>query len=957
MGGIRAVLRNALVLLPLTVILLGCPARTVPLALITSTSLLEFGGDEEILCFNVTRTTSEGELPPLEITSPEPWIEVLECASPQEDCDDGEPVFECTTPERVRPDGPIIIKVRVDRSRMALGDNSGFVRVGAHGLVSKLVEVTAFTPLVADFSVSNRAPFLDEAIVFTDQSTALPEWTITGWSWEFGDANVSSQQNPPAQEYSSPGFFTVTLVVTATDEMKEEAITLARRTDYIVVTDLDKPTADFTVSTTEPFFASPVRFHDLSTPGTAPITSWEWQFGDGASSREQNPQHFYEPRETSYTVSLKVVSAHGFDELTKTAYITVITIPPTADFRVDLDDAPIGTVRQFTDRSDAGTADIDSWSWSFGDGGISEDPNPIHVFTEPGAFNISLTVTSAHGADSITRNGFVVAHIVGPTADFTTDTRRPLVGEIVRFTDQSDLGTSSLEATQFQWDFGDDATSAERNPIHVYALPGSYDPRLTVITGHGQDIVIKSAHLTVSESTALDAYVSLEDTAFTYFADPEIAILGSGYTGHVIDLISQAWRRNEVYGIAQDEWSHWLTVIEPDNVVASTAMLFITEGTDADMAPVEVNSHLAELAMASGSIIAVLEQVPAQPLKFSGEDPGKQEHELIAFTFDQFLNSYNEATGEADDTWPILLPMTKAAVRAMDTVQSFLGEDREADPDATGAPIAIDDFVVAGLSKRGWTAWLTAAVDDRVTGIAPMVFDFLNQEAQIAHQLDVFGFITEALAPYEEAQVFSRLDTPAGQALLQIVDPYRYIDRFALIPKLLINSTGDQLFQPDSAQFYFEDLPGEKKLAYLPDTDHDLTKLDEVIAVLGPWYRARVAKESLPQLEWTVEAENRIVVVTTGIPTAVTLWYAASTVRDFRNDVSLNLFVPPNWASTALNLEPNFRGEYVGQVTSSSAYWTAFFVEFEFDSGFQSNGVDTPYTFSTEIRVAPNTFP
>ena len=102
-----------------------------------------------------------------------------------------------------------------------------------------------------------------------------------------------------------------------------------------------------------------------------------------------------------------------------------------------------------------------------------------------------------------------------------------------------------------------------------------------------------------------------------------------------------------------------------------------------------------------------------------GETKGRTEDALIAYTWDKFLRT-------GDSRWPARLPMTKAAVRAMDTVTAFCGSPE-------GGKIKVDGFVVAGGSKRGWTTWTTAAVDKRVVAIIPCVIDLLNIEPSMLH--------------------------------------------------------------------------------------------------------------------------------------------------------------------------------------------------------------------------------
>src|SRR5262245_65524261 len=115
--------------------------------------------------------------------------------------------------------------------------------------------------------------------------------------------------------------------------------------------------------------------------------------------------------------------------------------------------------------------------------------------------------------------------------------------------------------------------------------------------------------------------------------------------------------------------------------------------------------NAVKLAMGTKSVVAELRMVPNQPLVFAGETQGRVEDSFIAYTWDKFLRT-------GDEKWPARLPMTKAAVRAMDSVTAFC-----ATPQGGGSKI--DQFVISGGSKRGWTTWTTAAVDKRVIAIIP----------------------------------------------------------------------------------------------------------------------------------------------------------------------------------------------------------------------------------------------
>ena len=128
--------------------------------------------------------------------------------------------------------------------------------------------------------------------------------------------------------------------------------------------------------------------------------------------------------------------------------------------------------------------------------------------------------------------------------------------------------------------------------------------------------------------------------------------------------------------------------------------------------------------------------------------------------------------------------MTKAAVRALDTVTAFMAS-------AKGGDIKVDRFVVTGASKRGWTTWSTAIVDKRVVAIIPIVIDMLNIEPSFKHHKAAYGFYAPAVGDYTAKGVMNWIGTPQNAKLKVIEDPYEYRDRLTL-PKFCINSAGDQ---------------------------------------------------------------------------------------------------------------------------------------------------------------------
>jgi PhoPQ-activated pathogenicity-related protein len=429
-----------------------------------------------------------------------------------------------------------------------------------------------------------------------------------------------------------------------------------------------------------------------------------------------------------------------------------------------------------------------------------------------------------------------------------------------------------------------------------------------------------------SERTALDRYIAQPDTNYSW----RVASTnnGDGYTTFAIDMISQSWlTTNEVN---RTLWQHWLTLVVPDKLNSSIALLFIGGGANRTNPPSNAEANLVLVARTARTVVAELRNVPNQPLIFAGETKGRSEDSLIAYTWDKFLRT-------GDEKWPARLPMTKAAVRAMDTITAFCATDQ-------GGKATVDRFFVAGGSKRGWTTWTTAAVDNRVIAIAPIVIDLLNIVPSFIHHYEAYGFYAPAVGDYVRMKIMDWNGTPEYRALMRIEEPYEYRQRMT-IPKFLINSSGDQFFLPDSAQFYFNDLPGIKYLRYVPNSDHGLKNSDAWMTLLA-CYSAVVRGDKLPKFSWTADREGVLRVKNQDKPSEVRLWKATNeSARDFRLQT-----IGPVWESTELGDEGG--GVYVAKVEKPSKGWTAYFVELTY-----TNGTAAPFKFTTDVHVVPDVKP
>lgn len=361
----------------------------------------------------------------------------------------------------------------------------------------------------------------------------------------------------------------------------------------------------------------------------------------------------------------------------------------------------------------------------------------------------------------------------------------------------------------------------------------------------------------------LAEYIAKPDPSFTFREVASGNLAGAEFVEYL--MTSQTWR-----GVA---WKHQLFLLRPTKMTRDTrhALLFIhggrwkpeyeTERKEVD--PPNEALLFVRLAETIGAPVAILRHVPFQPMFDRREDA------LIAYTFEQYLR-----TGESD--WPLLLPMTKSAVRGMDAVQSIVKE-------RWGA--SINSFTVTGASKRGWTTWLTAASDKRVMAIAPMVIDVLNMQVQMDHQRATWGEFSDEIADYSTLNLPAQLKTPRGQSLLSMVDPYSY-RRMLTQPKLILLSTNDRYWPLDALKNYWPGLPNPKHVLYVPNQGHGLSDPERVITGLSAIHRYAATGKTLPKTTWafaTTKDALTIQVKPERDTQRVLIWSARSASKDFRD--------------------------------------------------------------------------
>ncbi len=367
----------------------------------------------------------------------------------------------------------------------------------------------------------------------------------------------------------------------------------------------------------------------------------------------------------------------------------------------------------------------------------------------------------------------------------------------------------------------------------------------------------------------LTNYVTKADPSYTWkLVSNDDTLAGKVYT---LDMTSQTW-----HGV---KWQHKLQVYVPKGASPKATMVLWNQGGTPSTSSKALGLAIAERIKAP---IAFLYGIPNQPIPSIGGN--KKEDALIAETFVRFLET-------EDPTWPLLFPMAKSLIRAMDTLQVFAKEQWKSE---------VTHFVVTGASKRGWTSWLTAATGDkRVKAIAPLVIDTLNFQSQMPNQLKSFGGkYSEMIHDYEERKLLPLPDTSVARRLWVMVDPWVYRAKLTL-PKMIINGTNDPYWAQDALNLYWDDLRGEKHVCYVPNAGHDLRPMDKPnqpgtskdpfpmkgINTLAAFAKYQIADKPMPKLTWKhTDADGKAVLTIESDPKPkeVRYWTADSATRDFR---------------------------------------------------------------------------
>lgn len=256
--------------------------------------------------------------------------------------------------------------------------------------------------------------------------------------------------------------------------------------------------------------------------------------------------------------------------------------------------------------------------------------------------------------------------------------------------------------------------------------------------------------------------------------------------------------------------------------------------------------------------------------------------------------------------------MVRSVLSVMEALEEYMGE----------RGVSLRGFVLSGASKRGWTTYLSAAAaPEKVLGIAPLVFDILNIEAQVGHQISFWGDVSPRISPYVAEGLLAGQGDPRWVKLLWLVDPYTYRYRLTM-PKLLVLGANDHYWPIDALSLYWDGLPAPKHVLYVPNAGHSLGDEERVIGSLVAFSRAAMEGKGLPGIEPTLGVgpdETKLTVEVSPEPVEARLWYAQNHVRDFRE---------VTWEERPLE---GTGSAFSAVVPRPPTGWCAFFAEFVFE--------------------------
>ena len=393
-------------------------------------------------------------------------------------------------------------------------------------MIRNLLSLTFFVSILiahaqaptANFTALPLSACAGVPINFTSTSTTNGGPAITQYSWNFGDG-VTVVTNNPSHVYTTPGTYTITLVVTnATGGVDSEV-----KPNYITI--LPAPTVAFSVSGLGCTVPLTVGFTNTSSSGAN--FTYAWNFGNGQNSNLQTPANVTYNAAGTYGVTLTVTNtttgcvAAFTDSIVVSNFQAGITAPSTGC---------VGSAITFQDNSTAGA---NQWNWNFAGQGNSAQQNPSFTFNAPGVYNVTLQAqNTGSGCSGNAQHQITIQNSITPS--FTANPLTNCAPSSVTF-----VNTTGV-AGNYTWNFGNGQTyTGTTPPPQVYTTGGQYSVTLSVITASG-----------CTGSTTQNNYINIVNITAGFEADET-----GGCAPHVVHFTDTSSSPNPANPIVNWQWN------------------------------------------------------------------------------------------------------------------------------------------------------------------------------------------------------------------------------------------------------------------------------------------------------------------------------------------------------------------------------------------------------------------
>ncbi len=347
-------------------------------------------------------------------------------------------------------------------------------------------------------------------------------------------------------------------------------------------------------------------------------------------------------------------------------------------------------------------------------------------------------------------------------------------------------------------------------------------------------------------------------------------------------------------------WHHRLSIYVPEKMLHQEGLMLVNGGINQPIDTEEKdpydNKYLflfyAYLARQTHSIIVELKDIPNQYLRLD-DGVDRKEDDLLAHNWRQFMEHPNSPT------YPLLFPMAKATSIALDAVVSA------AEKIGFEAPT---HYVLTGISKRGWSSWLTLLEDKRIVALVTAVNEILDVENTAKFIKKSIQYWPDAFKDYVNAQIPEYLGSSPFKKLMSMTDPYGYINhpryqqRFTL-PKYLIRTSGDDFYTPDCQNQLFKTMPGENYVRVLPNQGHRLSGTQYLFA-LKDFYSTFIRQKAIPKISESFFNDQLSHVAFDQPAKKITLWRAHNPSRPGQSHYDINKIGDNQTKCLFFNLNP-----------------------------------------------------